>query len=323
MARKMSVAKYGGKEVPLSKYEKYMKGELTCVYCDIPVTYNKKYERRYGGRNIVVPHYYKRADKEVEHKETCNFNVGVAVRKLIEDFAGQDLFDADPEAPVMRLHLITEKLRELKKVEDGDRDKTNEAGNNKELSGSELEVEKKDKIEPYLSTLRKVVKLRSELESNSDISNKLKLEFYNKKLGRMEQIRWSKFYFASDDEEYKKAYNYIEKKVYHPIVFQGIIKQVKDAKNQESYYITLNKIKYEEDKQEYQLDVQLTVLNKDAELKSKLRIGMKILVYGLFYAKSSTWEAKEKGTNEVKKKVIFKDIKTTIYNKNQIYIEKS
>ncbi|WP_315499881.1 hypothetical protein [Capnocytophaga gingivalis] len=71
----------------------------------------------------------------------------------------------------------------------------------------------------YLKTVRDILQLRDDLESNADLSQFI-LYF------GQEQVKWEDFYFASK-QQYKGILNIVDK---HPICIEGNIYHIRDNK---------------------------------------------------------------------------------------------
>ncbi|WP_289891350.1 hypothetical protein [Virgibacillus pantothenticus] len=89
----------------------------------------------------------------------------------------------------------------------------------------------------YLSTIKSIMKLRSELDDNTEIQNKLTLEI-SSNTGDKINVRWGNFYFDSaKDEAYRKMLNYLKRKHDHSICVDGYIKEIKPIN--EGFFLNL------------------------------------------------------------------------------------
>lgn len=74
----------------------------------------------------------------------------------------------------------------------------------------------------YLFTMNQIMKLRALVEDNSDLEDKINLQYYDKK-GVSYLVSWKNFYFDSENEnDFSRLLRYLtNKRVYHPICVVG------------------------------------------------------------------------------------------------------
>ncbi|MBY6779631.1 hypothetical protein HYH39_11880 [Clostridium botulinum] len=160
--------------------------------------------------------------------------------------------------------------------------------------------------------------LNYEVDNNSDLSSNLQLKYYNNIKAQNEVVRWSNFYYeynnGNDFKDYIKAYKYLSKRRYHPVCFEGIIKYINSPNDKfNKYSISFYDVLYsDENNKKIKVILQLHMVNDDIIQSLNLNKDNRILVYGNF----RTYEREFKG-------IVYQNIISDIYHKNQIYIEKS
>jgi len=176
MGIKMKKASFNGKEVDLTNVEESMKGNLKCIECGIDVTYTKPYKRRCGEKEIDITGYFRIANKE--HSLGCKYNTLGEIKRIVEGMPDKDLVsEIENNKFLVRLNLISDKIEEQKEIIN--KTYLND-GTDNELKTKKI-YEAGKRITVYLSTMKKIIKLRDEVDNNSDLSSNLQLEFYNKK----------------------------------------------------------------------------------------------------------------------------------------------
>ncbi|WP_252254736.1 hypothetical protein [Clostridium sp. ZBS12] len=313
MGIKMKIASYEGKEVNLSNIKDYMKRNLKCIVCGVDVTYTKPYKRRCGDKEIDVAGYFRISNKE--HNLECKYNTLGEIKRIVADVPDKDLVsEVEENKFVVKLNLISDKIKEQKEISNGD------------FLNYEVDSELKSKkiyeagkrISAYLSTMKKIIRLRDEVDNNSDLSSNLQLEYYNNIKAQNEVVRWSNFYYeynnGNDFKDYIKAYKYLSKRRYHPVCFEGIIKYINSPNDKfNKYSISFYDVLYsDENNKKIKVILQLHMVNDDIIQSLNLNKDNRILVYGNF----RTYEREFKG-------IVYQNIISDIYHKNQIYIEKS
>lgn len=213
------------------------------------------------------------------------------------------------EKYIVRLHIITDTL-DIQTTSNN----SSEKGNHKKRST--LQYIKNGDKPAYISTIRSIMKLRSEVEKDSDLKESLCLSFYNIKTKRYDDIPWKYFFIEYDRDAYKNAYNYIQKRVYHPMCFSGKAKSIeKPTENFEWYKIKFYSIKIE--KNQY---VSFEVLFKNDAIYSTYKdiSNKEIIVYcAEHYAKE---HKNSKGKTNGETEITYFNISSKIYGLNQILI---
>ncbi|MEW9095384.1 MAG: hypothetical protein AB2417_09915 [Clostridiaceae bacterium] len=313
MGIKMKIASYKGKEVNLSDIKNYMKGNLKCIVCGVDVTYTKPYKRRCGEKEIDVAGYFRIANEE--HNLKCKYNTLGEIKRILADIPDKGLVsEVENNKFIVKLNLVSDKIKEQKEISNGSYLNSEV---NSELKSKKI-YEAGKRISAYLSTMQKIIRLRDEVDNNSDLSSNLQLEYYNNIKRENEAVRWSNFYYEYNNEndfkDYIKAYKYLSKRRYHPVCFEGIIKYINNPNDKfNKYSISFYDVSYsDENNKKFKIILQLHMINDDIIQNLNLNKNNRILVYGNF----RTYEREAKG-------IVYQNIIADIYHKNQIYIEKS
>ena len=187
--------------------------QYLCEHCPAEVRYNAGYEMVRKGVSVVVEHYFKLRQKHV-HTDECPYNIEAQVKAAVKD--------ADPEA-VQQLRKGVYELRlmfpesyktarpsdPLQDASDSPRGARN--GGRKYVSSG--------KLNSYLNTAARILKVRQYCEENQDIEEHLVLTFGEHK------VRWSEFYIEQD--EYATAYQSLSAVgVDHPLAVAGTIQSI-------------------------------------------------------------------------------------------------
>ena len=229
MGIKMSKALYNGREIGLAEYRESMQSKLRCIRCGVPILYVSGYQKSVGNRQVQVKPYF-RLNKGITHKEGCNFVTSSVLKKIYADISDNGIMTKKDEKYFARLQIITEDIEEDKK-------KNNERQidwRRKDMMPTKKYISKCKKI-AYLETMKKIIKLKEELDTDRELNELLSLQFYDKQNKVVTQIRWKDFYVEYSVERYKYIYNLIKnKKVKHPICFSG---EIKEVNNKEGLYI--------------------------------------------------------------------------------------
>ncbi|WP_227394397.1 hypothetical protein [Jeotgalibacillus aurantiacus] len=206
--------------------ENSIKEHLYCVTpnCRIPISYRRASIRKVNDKDsIVKAHFMRKGTKE--HDENCKFNTLGFVKVTARDSDGI-LTSIGDGMYNFRLNLITSALRSPKSINLNGAARPDLVQPTKQAT---KKYENKGKIDPYLSTMHKILKLRTEIEDNKELSNIIKLKYNG------QEIPWKNFYFERDD--YRRCFTYLEKnKIEHPICLEGKIKEIKEPNEKFDYY---------------------------------------------------------------------------------------
>lgn len=315
MGMKLKKAMYNGREINIDEASDEMRGNLFCHICGVELTYVNGYTKEVNEKEYYVHPYFrlKNKNKNNDHASDCKYNTQGQLKIMAKESTDNILEDLQNGKFNFRLHLISNSIRELDK--DGDNHKLDETDNN--LPQKEKEYKKKkEKLDSYLSTMRRLVQLRAELEENKDISSQVTLEFNNK--GKKQKISWNHFYYEVD--RFYDCYEYLKsKRPQHPICIYGKIRDITDPKPEYNFYsIKLYSPKPIEVDGIFQLPaVEIRIRNNDLIDLIKPYKGKDILVYSkLWAAPSYNWTSLKSGN----KKYCYFDIKGELFHKNQFVI---
>ena len=307
MGVKVEKALYKSIEITPLEYDKEkMKNNLQCPYCKIELCHVTSHIRKYGDIDKLIKAYFK--IKNNDHSIGCRYNTVGAI-KIVADVAEKELLNRNEDGTYyLRLHLISEKINNYSSIING----TFALDDQDENKKAKKIYEAKQKIDSYLSTMREIIKIRDNVDANSEISRHLKLSFYNNHSGSYDTIPWHKFYF--DYDRYLSAYKHLRTSVVHPMCFEGVVKDITNPNDKFKKY----KIKFEYSKKaDYKgndsiVSVDFIIQNDKLMDSLKESIGKRILIYSKCWAKEPY-----KG-----KDIYFLNILGSLYHKNQIYIEK-
>lgn len=233
MGVKMFEARYGAGIITLKQYEDEMNGKIYCKYCGTPITYVNGYVREVGERDVNVPAYFRlRNGKVSPHDEHCKYATENVIKDIYAECCNEeDLMSKEGEAYIVRLHILIDSLDATVKEKGS-------ANTEKKIKRSTLQYIKSGDKPAYITTIKKILKLRCQIDKDSigELKNKLKLRFYNRNSRQYDEVSWNHFFFEYDKENYYRAFKYILKKIYHPVTFCGEVKSVKLPTDNFKYY---------------------------------------------------------------------------------------
>jgi len=216
------------KLISAKEYIQHM-GMMQCEdsKCRITVTHVNEYERQYGDEKINVNSYFRLKSKYFKHKGLCKYNINNQVKvmartsdSLIDEGNNKyriNLICSDSETngsnvtPIFTIQNYLGKIqRSMSYVNSGE-------------------------LPPYISTMKKIIELRTTLDGNVELKRLIKFEIYDDVTNKKKEIIWDKFYFTADD--YEKMFNYIvSKKCHHVTCIEGIIKKFNEPTEKFPYY---------------------------------------------------------------------------------------
>lgn len=306
MGIKMKEARYKGKIVPLSQYKDEMKDCIVCTYCGVPITHVTGYVKQMGEQDVNVSSYYRLTNgkNNPHNEEVCEY----VTEKVIKDIYAKsgndkDLMSFDDGKYVVRLHVLVDTME----VEYTSKD----TGEVKKAKRSTLNYIKTGDKTAYITTLRRIMKLRYEIEEKSELKKYLALKFYNNRTKKYDEVLWDNFFVEYDATSYAHAYKYILNKAYHPICFCGVIKCISGPTETFSKYkISIYSVKIEKNKY-----VSLSILFDKTELYDSLKDweNKQIVVYG-----SNEYATINKKPKEDGEEVEYRNINVKIFDLNQI-----
>lgn len=172
------------------------------------------------------------------------------------------------------------------------------------------EYENNGKISSYLSTMNKILLLRSEIEENKELSTLVQLEFDT------ENISWNKFYYSAD--EHIKCFKYVSgNNIKHPVCIEGKIKVIKEPNENFKYHsVVLTRPyidKVDADGFKRIPSVEVVVYNQTAVdyIKAEVEKGNDHIA---FYSFTSVKE------NDYGKNTKYLNIRGSIFHKKQVHV---
>lgn len=201
--------------------EESIREDLFCSSkgCRIPLIPVRSFKRV----SSVVSAHFRRKEK-MEHNEKCKYNT-LGQLNIIARESDDLITSLENKKYSFRLNLISTALSSEASVkndisEDIDSTTIGKKTRNYMPSG---------KISSYLSTMHKIMELRSRLEDNKELSDSVILQMNGK------DIKWRNFYFNPD--EYKRCYiNLMQNSLNYPICIEGEIKSFDPPKENFCHY---------------------------------------------------------------------------------------
>lgn len=182
--------------------------------CRVNITFTEEHYRSYGDAKVTVPSFFRLiSEKNHPHNDECVFST-LGELKTLARKSNSMLKQLEDEKIEFRLQFLTENKRNKKTSNEEDKDPSgNGAKGNKKNS-----VVSKGEKEAYLSTVQKILALKSKLDGDEELKETIVI-----KKGRS-KVNWEDFYIETDD--YHDLYEKIDKtNVNHPICVEGDIKR--------------------------------------------------------------------------------------------------
>lgn len=311
MGIKMKEAKYKGNIVTLSQYEDKMKGCIVCKYCGVPISHSAGYVKQIGEKDVNVSPYYRLTNGHTNphNEEICEYVTENVIKDIFAKSGNNnDLMSFDEGKYIVRLHVLVDTM-EVEYV-------SKDTGEEKKVNRSTLNYIKTGDKTAYITTLRRIMKLRYEIEEKAELKKYLTLKFYNNRTKKYDEISWDDFFIEYDDKCYVHAYKHILDKVFHPICFCGVIKSVsKPTEKFSKYKISIYSVKVDEGKY-----VLLSILFDKLELFEKLKDweNKQIVVYGSNAYARQPFRKKIEKDDGTESEIEFDNINVEIFDVNQI-----
>ena len=179
--------------------------EVRCS-CGAKLSFVETHTRTYSKGNSSIVSAFFRDSKTSVHKEDCPYNISNRIKELV----------AESQC------LPIEKGKYILSLKDLYSQKSTKPNNNTlsyDRYSKTISADNNKYYNNYLKTVRDILCLRDDLESNADLSQFV-LYF------GQEQVKWEDFYFASK-QQYKGILNIVDK---HPICIEGNIYHIRDNK---------------------------------------------------------------------------------------------
>lgn len=303
MGIKMSWARYNGQKIKISEYDtNKVYGNLKCYYCNAELSFVNSHERDLGERKIIIQKYF-RLKRGEEHEEGCKYTVDGAVLNIYASCADDELMSKRDNKYVVRLMLISKDVAKNESTKLADESGHGKRQHNYISSGKKI---------AYLSTMNQIMKLRTLVDDNSDLENKINLQCYDGN-DVPYLVSWKDFYYDSENEnDFSRLLRYLtNKKVYHPICVVGYIKSISEYKTGR-FCIKLETIS---DEGNERIAIEIYFENNQIYEQFKDKKDFKIITYASFkFYSNKTWIAPDG------EKFIYYNITGNVYDIKQILI---
>lgn len=226
--------------------------------CNARLTWVKSH-KRISGIEYVFFRLLNNKEKKEEHASFCKFNTKGRINTIVASSDSDVLECIDNEQYELRLNLLCEALSKLE-----DEDDNSELIDDVPKDPKDKNYIKRGKLKSYLSTMNKVMQLRSEVENDEELRHHIKLLFNNKR------VIWDKFYYENDELE--SAYSYImnggigvdKVTIHHPVCVQGEVIELEDLKPKgyDFYSIKMKSTTSNEGQKKYKTTLNLSTNNK-------------------------------------------------------------
>lgn len=277
MAAKMKWARIFDSKVPIGLELAQSGTAYLCEHCSAEVRYNAGYEMVRKGVSIIVEHYFKLRQKHV-HTENCSYNIEAQIETAVKD--------ADSEA----VHQLRKGVYELRLMFPESYKTAPPSGNpsvplnsSRDTNSRGRKFVSSGKLNSYLNTASRILKVRKYCEDHQDIEDHLVLSFDG------HRVRWSDFYIEQD--EYATAYMQLGAgQIDYPLAIVGTIKEINQRYSQDdlsrSYWaVQLTVPKTTPDEQGVVTKVDAYVTTGKAVLVEGLQAGDEVIIFGKWQAR--------------------------------------
>lgn len=243
-----------------------------CEHCPSEVRYNAGYEMVRKGVSIIVEHYFKLRQKHI-HADDCPYNIEAQIKTAVRD--------ADPDA----VHQLSKGVYELRlmfpesyKTARPSNEATTPSGASGGPNSRGRMYVSSGKLNSYLNTAARILKVRNYCEDHQDIEEHLVLSFDGRK------VRWSDFYIERD--EYATAYEQLSSgRIDYPLAVAGTIQRINERTSPDdaarSYWVVQLAVpKTAPDEQGVVTKVDAFVTTGKAALIEDLQVGNEVIIFG-------------------------------------------
>lgn len=243
-----------------------------CEHCPSEVRYNAGYEMVRKGVSIIVEHYFKLRQKH-NHADDCPYNIEAQIKTAVRD--------ADPEA----VHQLGKGIYELRlmfpesyKTARPSKELHDTFGGSRPPNSGGRKYVSSGKLNSYLNTAARILKVRNYCEDHQDIEQHLVLSFDGRK------VRWSDFYIEQD--EYATAYEQLSSgRIDYPLAVAGTIQSINERTSQDdaarSYWVVqLTVPKAAPDEHGVVTKVDAFATTGKAALIEDLQTGDEVIIFG-------------------------------------------
>ncbi|MFK4435446.1 hypothetical protein [Paenibacillus sp. RC21] len=316
MGTKMPKAYYAQEEKILNINDANIKmnGSLFCevAICRVPVTFVDAHKKKLADKTVVVNPYFRLTSNEKKHYVECRYNTIGQIKVIAQDSDDNIIKAIEDNRYSFRLNVIDEALKDLINL---NKEQTKNDGQCAGANKPSKTYINQGKLDSYLSTMQKIMRLRSLAESNEELRELLVLQY-----GKQE-VKWNKFYYESDDLQ--KCYTYIKRnEVTHPMCIDGVIKEFSDPTEKFKFSVLkLTSPWVEPDKNGViNRPVVELIIRSDKVLdyiQSDIK-QTKVAVYSKFQVSESKVLTFQDGDET--KKIRYLNIKGNLYHRNQIIL---
>lgn len=272
MAAKMKWARIFGSNARIGLEVANSGISYQCEHCSSEVRYNAGYEMVRKGVSIVVEHYFKLRQKH-NHTDNCPYNIEAQIKTAVRD--------ADPDA----VHQLSKGVYELRlmfpesyKTARPSNESSGVIGTSRGPNSKGTKYVSTGKLNSYLNTAARILKVRNYCEDHLDIEEHLILSFGG------HQVRWSNFYI--DQDEYATAYEQLRSgRIDYPLAVAGTIQSInerasKDHAARPYWVVQLAVPKMAPDEQGVVTKVDAYATTSKESLIEDIQVGDEVIIFG-------------------------------------------
>lgn len=200
------------------------------VNCDAKLTWAERHKKNFN----LGTKFYRLLQNET-HSSICEYNTEGRLISIAKKSNKKILENISSGKYEFRINLIFEKESKEESKLYTKEERINEVN----TTSKDRKIVSKGQKSPYLSTMIDIMKLRTQVEENKDISSLIKLKFNGN------TIPWKNFYFELEEEDF--CFNYIKSKGYdlkngrkminHLICTEFILRKDGISKYNDTYFI--------------------------------------------------------------------------------------
>lgn len=226
------------KIVSAKEYVNDISDSLLCEdpKCRTEVTHVNEYERQYADKKITVEAFFRLKSKNFKHIEECKYNINNQVKVIARNSNSAIIESIKDGHYKFRISLVYSELS----MHGSKNISTSDFENPTRINEITVKYVHDGELNPYISTMKKVIELRTKLDGNDELKNIIRLEIKDHLSKKTKEINWDDFYFSVSN--YEKLYYYIaSNKFHHVTCIEGIIKEFHEPSDKFSdYYIRLS-----------------------------------------------------------------------------------
>lgn len=219
--------------ISVFQYDPIVDHSLLCedASCRTPVTYVNQHFRQISGIKVSVGPYFRLKSKDSSHSETCSYNLSQQIEIIARKSNTSIVKNLKTGNYHFRLNLVHTSMKNANSSKTSDATDDNDKSSNRRAK----KYINQGVLCPYISSMKKILALRSQLESNEDLKSLITLEYQLANSDRVFKINWEDFYFTMDT--YDRCYRYIQMRDFdHFICVEGQIKDIYTPTEKFPYY---------------------------------------------------------------------------------------